>query len=812
MGARAASLQHLHVTITVTNPPATGDSITINGVTRYWTNAEAATTILTNLTGFNASKTNLFRQFSRWGFTGPQLSLVNSSTNAFQLYAPIGSGLTASASGTWATILITTQANAYTYTAVYPLENIIENSNQIEEASSLARGISSYSTNAFATNSVAASNFLSKGASPVQRVVSPVLLNSYAGTNKGFIMPSNAVAGYVLTVDASGVGTWQAITGGSGSSNVFISLSTNGISVTPLATNQNFIFGNNLYQWITNDSGNVSLHIGVSSNLNFNAAGFQYMLGSDDDQQFGFSNKTTGRWSFWNAEGSDDNWLMSGTLTASNLNLTTLSGTGPIVGVNAFGQLYRTTGSAISNSHLIFVDTGGDNSTAVRGHRELAYATPVAAKAAALVGDTIVVYPGVYQNCSNLMKRGVNWQGYGATLCWTNTTNDIGYGIFDDRFSGSTTSKIAGFSFRYSTGFETTNILYAPAYGPTNYLGCLVVTNPTSQVTFDFDRIDYQSVKSAADAAAAIWLGGGTNCFISGNLIHDVNLTTNYFIGVDQDLAADVLLESKAIGVYWTGGEHHIDIKRILCKFNSFYAGGADNKVGNAWVNGDFYFGQFYVAGSATQPNWRVWANVKELQCNRTNNNSAGAITFGFGGKLYFTAEKVSESGTLADPAGIAITQLPSSSTCESWFTIQKVSASGNWITGSSGTMHADIQHFEDLGSVNRGINVVGAKVFLTGVDATVTNATGSAFYHSAGDVQITGMRLSATNSSSAPVLLATNGASLVSCTLLGKAAGFSIAGSSAVSANLQGCWGRTSESNNVSYLVGPWTVDSNVR
>ncbi len=479
------------------------------------------------------------------------------------------------------------------------------------------------------------------------------------------------------------------------------------------------------------------------------------------------------------------------------------------------GDLVSTNGSGVtSNANLLFVDAAGNDSTAIKGRRDLPFATPVAAKAAAVDGDTVVVYPGVYQNCTNLFKGGVNWSAPngGVWMCRTNHTNDTGVGTFDDRFSGAVTCSVVGFSFNYSTGYETTNILYSPAYGPTNVLGCLVITNARSKVTFKFDQIDYQSVKSSADAAAAIWLGDGTNCFITGNLIRDVNLTTNYFIGVNIDLAEDVLLESKAIGVYWTGGEHHIDIKRILCKYNSFYAGGADNRAGNAWVNGDFYFGQFYVAGSATQPNWRIWANVKELQTNRTNNNSAGAITFGFGGKLYYVGEKVSESGTMADPAGIAITQLPSSPTCESWITVQKVSASGKWITASSGTMHAAVQHFEDLGTVDRGINVVGGKLSLSGNDAVVTNATGSVFYHSAGDVSLSGLRLSATNSSAAPVLLATNGAVLQSCTLLGKAAGFTIAGTTSVSANLQGCWGRTGESNNVSWLVGPWTVDSNVR
>ncbi len=615
----------------------------------------------------------------------------------------------------------------------------------------------------------------------------------------------------------------QSSTNITSTTNGVFNLATNGTKISGTATQLNLTAGSNIILSGTNATDKVSVGIALKPDITFPTASGSMVLGHWGDR-FGLSNATLGVLVWYVDDITTDqettiagNVIAQGVYYGTNVHLTAIPGTGDCVGIDANGELYRTNcnaavSGAISNANVLYVDVGGNNSTAKRGHLDLPYATPYAAKTAAQAGDLIKVFPGVYQNATNLFKNGVNWEGYGATLCRTNTTNDAGIGIFDDRFSGSVTCSVKGFSFRYSTGYETTNALYAPAYGPTNYLGCLVITQAASQVTFEFDRIDYQSVKSSADSAAALWLGGGTNCFISGNLIHDVNLTTNYFIGTDLNLGDPVLLESKAIGVYWTGGEHHLDIKRIVCKFNSFYAGGADGKTGNAWVNGDFFFGQFYVAGTSTQSNWRVWANVKELQTNKTNNNSAGAITFGFGGKLYYTGEKVSESGAGGNPTGIGITQLSSSATCESWFTIQKISASTRWINAASGTMHADIQHFEDLSAVDKGITVEGGHVFLTGLDANVTNATGSVFYHSSGDVQVTGMRLSATNSSTAPVLLATNGAALVSCTLLGKAAGFSIAGSSAVSAVLQGCWGRTDESNNVSYLVGPWTVSSNVR
>src|SRR4051812_40487790 len=49
-------------TVTVTNVPATSNSWTVNGNFRYWTNAQSATTILTNSTGLAPAATNLLLQ------------------------------------------------------------------------------------------------------------------------------------------------------------------------------------------------------------------------------------------------------------------------------------------------------------------------------------------------------------------------------------------------------------------------------------------------------------------------------------------------------------------------------------------------------------------------------------------------------------------------------------------------------------------------------------------------------------------------------------------------------------------------------
>lgn len=640
-------------------------------------------------------------------------------------------------------------------------------------------------------------------------------------TNFTVIGSNTVAAGAGITVATNSTSSNIVYTiSGSSPLSVAVGASVYSLSVTQA----NFVAGNNIVLLATNSpSGRVSVGINLASNLTFTTDTATMILGHFG-ARFGLSNATLGAMVWWVEDPSTDtevqiggNVVVAGTLYATNVHLTAIPGSGTVAGIDASGELFRTTvasvaGGTISNANTLYVDLGGNDSTAIRGRPDLPYLRPFAAKTAAVNGDTIIVNPGVYQNCTNLFKGGINWIGYGATLCHTNRTNDTGIGIFDDRFTGAITSSVKGFSFRYSTGYETTNSFYVPANPPTNTLGCVVITNARSQVTFEFDTIDYQDVRSSAEFAGAIWLGGGTNCFIKGNLIRDVNLTTNFSIGFDPDQSIDVLVESFAIGIYWTSGEHHVDVKRVLCKYNSFYAGGGNTLPGNCWVTGDYFMGQFYVAGSASQSNWRVWATVKEVETTPTNNNSAGAIIFGFGGKLYFNAEKVTETGTESSPnGGIGINMLTGSSTCEGWFNIQKLSAGSQWINLQSGTLDANIMHFEDLGTVNKGISVTGGKLKLAGGRANVTNATGSVFYHGAGDAHIHGMRLTATNSSQSPVILGTNGAILANCTLVSKSTVFSLFSTNAQSANIQGCWGRTPETN-VSYQVGPWTVDSNTQ
>jgi hypothetical protein len=169
----AQAAERITATITVTNTPGTTNSITINSTFRYWTNASTLGTILTNLTGKNAATTNLYNQIASYPYSGGVI-LRWADTNQIQLIGNVGGALAGSIGGTWATLTLATQSGPQTYTALWPLENMVGATNRTNQASSFVKGLSDYSTNAFATNATATSNYITKGASPAQTIASPL--------------------------------------------------------------------------------------------------------------------------------------------------------------------------------------------------------------------------------------------------------------------------------------------------------------------------------------------------------------------------------------------------------------------------------------------------------------------------------------------------------------------------------------------------------------------------------------------------------------------------------------------------------------
>lgn len=184
----AADLERVTLTITVTNPPVTGYSLTVNSSERIWTNATTSTTILTNST-VNNSATNLFLHIAASPFGSPRLILQWANTNQIKLISQPGQAISATTNGLWATLSLSTQSGPQTVAAYYPFANIVGDTNRTNQASHFVRGMSDYATNAFATNAMALSAFITKGipAGGSQTVTGATVFHKLSGTNNGTI-------------------------------------------------------------------------------------------------------------------------------------------------------------------------------------------------------------------------------------------------------------------------------------------------------------------------------------------------------------------------------------------------------------------------------------------------------------------------------------------------------------------------------------------------------------------------------------------------------------------------------------------------
>jgi hypothetical protein len=170
--------QRVTLTVTVTNRAVTGDTLVVNGVTRYFTNAQGSSTFLTNLTSINATKTNLFKQIASYPLTA--LTLTDGGTNtgsASNQFRLSGTSISASLGGTWGYLTLSTQAGSSTFTMLYPVANVVGETNRTNQSSDIVAGLNGYATNLFATNAGVLGNYLTKGASTQQVVVAPVQFN-----------------------------------------------------------------------------------------------------------------------------------------------------------------------------------------------------------------------------------------------------------------------------------------------------------------------------------------------------------------------------------------------------------------------------------------------------------------------------------------------------------------------------------------------------------------------------------------------------------------------------------------------------------
>lgn len=267
----AANTERISMTVTVTNPAVTADVMVVNGAVRIWTNAHSSTTILTNLVSVNGSATNLFNNYASYPLGGG-IALQWLDTNSFRFLGTFGGAMSGSVTGTWATLTLSTQSGPSTFTALYPMENIVGETNRTNQGSSLVFGLSAYSTNAFATNATALSNFVTKGAvlGP-QHITSELRISGNINNGAGNLSVSNLVnIGNAIRSSGSGGNSFQAgsnavasgpITLAIGNDSLASSNSALAVGIAAVATNDAGVAVGNLAR----TQGNQATALGYSA-------------------------------------------------------------------------------------------------------------------------------------------------------------------------------------------------------------------------------------------------------------------------------------------------------------------------------------------------------------------------------------------------------------------------------------------------------------------------------------------------------------------------------------------------------------------
>jgi hypothetical protein len=133
-------------TITVTNTPADGDTITVNGSVKTWKTTVALSS-LQILIGANdgANATNLFNHNARWPYT--TLTLTRSGTNAVRLRGIVDQALTATVAGTWGVVTYSTNTTDEATVVRVPGSSGATQSTVTNVFSLLATDLGTYSTN-----------------------------------------------------------------------------------------------------------------------------------------------------------------------------------------------------------------------------------------------------------------------------------------------------------------------------------------------------------------------------------------------------------------------------------------------------------------------------------------------------------------------------------------------------------------------------------------------------------------------------------------------------------------------------------------
>lgn len=280
----------------------------------------------------------------------------------------------------------------------------------------------------------------------------------------------------------------------------------------------------------------------------------------------------------------------------------------------------------------------------------------IAAKTAAVSGDTIIVTPGTYNIPfdSQLFKDGVNWHFMaGAIVTKTNVNPFAGdaYGIFDDRDSGAVACSITGNGVFDWTAGNSNN---AGDPGTSTLRGTVTITNASSVVSIEADKIlvggYYFPSNRSEPNCAAVWIDDASQVKINCDYIEDKNYDDTVDLGGGP-------IESTAYGIYWRWGNTSIEAKRIRGGYIGIVAYQKTGATGSANLNvkadrvEQWSQGHCISIEAGTLSTWRTNFDIGTLFAESANCDDI--INVGGGGEHHINALEV--LSPLATVSGITV-------------------------------------------------------------------------------------------------------------------------------------------------------------
>lgn len=332
--------------------------------------------------------------------------------------------------------------------------------------------------------------------------------------------------------------------------------------------------------------------------------------------------------------------------------------------------------------------------------------------AQAPAGSTVHVGPGIYAE-NNLAKDGITLVGdRGADIVYVQTTtNDAGYGLFDDRGKGAIRMAFdwPGRMIMISVTnvlLDNTNDLFHLTFSP-NQLGVITSTNPGTQYRGHIGEVSGMNYLNAN-----LYLLAQT--YQSNSILH-IDRMVDLGLDTQMDLApiADPGNNMTGPNVWgWFCGKT-FSFSELHCPYMAV--------TGQSWYwlepdatakTNDFYFYAGYVRGNmygvALTPLYRWWTTGIEL----TGAGISGTIACYGGGKGYFDFQKIVNPGNTGGGVVYNAQAATGISNSSIYVRAMKMEGQTKFVDVSAGTTFLRVDEFLNTGAMLNGItNIAGSLV-----------------------------------------------------------------------------------------------------